>query len=108
MRRPAGPWGIWWPTAWGERGLAWYRRALVVAERAGDDAALGNAALRLARAFEGARGCAHSFEEALAWYERASEALALAEEEGGWFFKRPLREARVGARRMAQEIHGGY
>lgn len=91
-----------------ERGLAWYRRALVAAERAGDDAALGNAALRLARALEGARGCAHSFEEALAWYERASEALARAEEAGGWFFKRPLREARVGVRRMAQEIHGGY
>lgn len=91
-----------------ERALAWYRRALAVAERTGDDAALGNAALRLARAFEGARGCPHSFEEALAWYERASQALARAEGAGGWFFKRPLREARIGARRMEQEIRGGY
>lgn len=91
-----------------ERALGWYHRAIALAEESGDDAACGNAALRIARAFEAARGCAHSFEQARAWYERAAEALARAEERGGWFFKRPLREARVGVRRMAQEIHGGY
>lgn len=90
------------------RALAWYRRAAAQAEESGDDGALGNAALRIARACERACGCAHSFEEARAWYERAEEALARVERGGGWFFKRPLREARLGARRMAQEIHGGF
>ena len=90
------------------RALAWYARARELALASGDDAALGNAALRLARACEGALGRPHSFEEAQAWYEEAADALGRALGEGAWFFKRPLHEARVGARRMAQEIHGGY
>ncbi|MCI8468749.1 MAG: sel1 repeat family protein [Eggerthellaceae bacterium] len=96
--RPADP----------ERAVALLRRAVELADAAGDEAARGNAALRLARACARGRGTAWSFEEALAWYEAAEEALGAVVGAGAWYFKRPLGEARRGAARMRQEIHGGY
>ena len=68
----------------------------------------GLAALRLARCFEGARGCPLSFEKAWALYGRAEGLLQEAFDEGQWHCKRELHEARTGVARMAQELHGGY
>lgn len=90
----------------GRSALAWYERAV---ELSGDDeAAFGNAALRMARACERGIDCEQSFEQALVWYERALEALEEATDNGGWYWKRPCIEARNGVRRMRQEMAGCY
>mgnify|MGYP002280556483 CR=1 FL=1 len=76
--------------------------------RFGDRASTGNAALRLARAFELGRGCAQDFRRARTWYRLAAISLGAAFDGGQWHFKRERLEARRGVARMAQEIAGTY
>lgn len=71
-------------------------------------ACAGMAALRLGRCHELGRGCSFSFKKAQAWYRIAAEYLGEAYESGEWKCKRALGEARMGVRRMAQEMNGGY
>ena len=73
-----------------------------------DRAQTGNAALRLARAFELGRGCEQSFRRARTWYRVAAVALGAAFDAGQWHFKRERLEARRGVARMAQELAGCY
>lgn len=73
-----------------------------------DRAQTGNAALRLARAFERGRGCEQSFRRARTWYRVAAIGLGAAFDAGQWHFKRERLEARRGIARMAQEIAGCY
>lgn len=68
----------------------------------------GNAALRLARAFELGRGCEQDFRRARTWYRLAAIGLGAAFDAGQWHFKRERIEARRGVARMAQEIAGTY
>ena len=71
-------------------------------------ASTGNAALRLARAFELGRGCEQDFRRARTWYRLAAIGLGAAFDAGQWHFKRERIEARRGVARMAQEIAGTY
>lgn len=87
------------------RALTLYTRALLHGRNAEQR---GLAALRLARCLEGARGCALDLGKAQVLYEWAAGRLQEAFDEGQWHCKRELHEARVGAARMAQELHGGY
>lgn len=73
-----------------------------------DRASTGNAALRLARAFERGRGCEQSFRRARTWYRLAAVSLGAAFDQGQWHFKRERIEARRGVARMAQELAGCY
>ncbi|MEC4272616.1 hypothetical protein VJ923_05525 [Adlercreutzia sp. R25] len=73
-----------------------------------DRASTGNAALRLARAFELGRGCEQDFRRARTWYRLAAIGLGAAFDAGQWHFKRERIEARRGIVRMAQEIAGNY
>lgn len=73
-----------------------------------DRAQTGNAALRLARAFELGRGCAQDFRRARTWYRLAAISLGAAFDAGQWHFKRERIEARRGIARMAQELDGRY
>lgn len=94
----------------GGRALTLYRRAFdLESGSAGEDrASTGNAALRLARAYELGRGCEQSFRRARTWYRLAAIALGAAFDAGQWHFKRERLEARRGVSRMAQEIAGCY
>ena len=83
-------------------------RAFELATLADDPAQCGHAALCIAQAYEAGAGCEHSFRRAYAWYRIAEEELAYVVEEGGWYFKRPRAKAVLGARRMRQELLGGY
>ena len=73
-----------------------------------DRASTGNAALRLARAFELGRGCEQDFRRARTWYRLAAIGLGAAFDAGQWHFKRERIEARRGVARMAQEIASTY
>lgn len=73
-----------------------------------DCAQTGNAALRLARAFELGRGCSQDFRRARTWYRLAAISLGAAFDAGQWHFKRERIEARRGIARMAQELAGTY
>lgn len=92
------------------RALDLYRRAFhVESGRLDEDrASTGNAALRLARAYECGRGGEQSFRRARSWYRLAACALGAAFDQGQWHFKRERLEARRGVARMAQEIAGCY
>lgn len=87
------------------RAFTLYTRALLHGANAEQQ---GLAALRLARCFEGARGCSLDLGKAQALYRWAAERLQEAFGDGQWHCKRELHEARTGAARMAQELHGGY
>lgn len=93
-----------------ERALALYRRAFDLDRDVFDEdrASTGNAALRMARAFELGRGCKQSFRRARTWYRVAACALGAAFDQGQWFYKRERAEARRGIARMAQELDGRY
>ena len=88
--------------------LALYQRAFDLAEGAGDIEAAGNAALRLGRAFEEGLGHARNLKKALGWYRIAAECLERALALGAWHYKKPCHQARVGARRVQQELIGRY
>lgn len=92
------------------RALALYRQAFDAENGRLDEdrAQTGNAALRLARAFERGWGCEQSFRRARTWYRLAAIALGAAFDAGQWHFKRERIEARRGVTRMAQEIAGCY
>ena len=92
------------------RAFSLYRRAFdLESGRIDEDrASTGNAALRLARAFELGRGCAQDFRRARTWYRLAAISLGAAFDGGQWHFKRERLEARRGVARMAQEIAGTY
>lgn len=68
------------------------------------NAYLGNAALRLGRAYEEGEGCARDFASALQWYDTARLNLELAVDNGGWFLDLDLAQARRGFKRMRQEL----
>ena len=93
-----------------ERAVDWYRRAFDLESGAFDEdrASTGNAALRLARAYELGRGCDQSFRRARTWYRLAAISLTAAFDDGQWHFKRERQEARRGVARMAQELAGDY
>lgn len=93
-----------------ERAFGLYRRAFDAESGAVDEdrASTGNAALRLARAFECGRGCDQDFRRARTWYRLAAISLGAAFDAGQWHFKRERIEARRGIARMAQEIAGTY
>lgn len=88
-----------------QRAFTLFTRALLHAE--GPEQA-GFAALRLADCYAQARGCRLSFERAGILYQAAAEQLQAAFDEGSWYCKRPLLQARQGRRRMAQELSGRY
>ena len=92
------------------RAFSLYRRAFdLESGRIDEDrASTGNAALRLARAFELGRGCEQDFRRARTWYRLAAIGLGAAFDAGQWHFKRERIEARRGVARMAQEIAGTY
>ena len=92
------------------RAFSLYRRAFdLEGGRIDEDrASTGNAALRLARAFELGRGCEQDFRRARTWYRLAAISLGAAFDAGQWHFKRERIEARRGVARMAQEIAGTY
>ena len=92
------------------RALSLYRQAFDVENGRIDEdrAQTGNAALRLARAFECGRGCEQRFRRARTWYRVAAVALGAAFDAGQWHFKRERLEARRGVARMAQELAGCY
>ena len=92
------------------RAFSLYRRAFdLESGRIDEDrAGTGNAALRLARAFELGRGCEQDFRRARTWYRLAAIGLGAAFDAGQWHFKRERIEARRGVARMAQEIAGTY
>ena len=92
------------------RAVSLYRRAFDLENGRIDEdrAQTGNAALRLARAFERGCGCEQSFRRARTWYRVAAVALGAAFDAGQWHFKRERLEARRGVARMAQEIAGCY
>lgn len=87
------------------RAFTLYLRAFL---RAADAEQAGFAALRLGRCFELAQGRRLSFVKAELWYGRAAESLEAAFDEGCWYAKRELVQARRGAARMAQELSGCY
>lgn len=82
-------------------------RSFDLADRQGDLANRGYAALAIAAAYENGVGCAHSFRSAYCWYRLAEEDLAYVVEEGGWHYKKPKHRAALGVRRMKQELIGG-
>ncbi len=90
------------------RAFSLYRRAFDLGSGRIDEdrASTGNAALRLARAFELGRGCEQDFRRARTWYRLAAIGLGAAFDAGQWHFKRERIEARRGVARMAQE-HAG-
>ena len=92
------------------RAFSLYRRAFdLESGRIDEDrASTGNAALRLARAFELGRGCEQDFRRARTWYRLAAIGLGAAFDAGQWHFKRERIEGRRGVARMAQEIAGTY
>ena len=90
------------------RANALYQRAYDLANAAGDAEAAGNAALRLGRAYEGGVACERSLKRALAWYRIAADCLELALSQGAWHYKKPCHEARMGLRRIQQELIGRY
>ena len=94
----------------GERAAALYRRGFDLERDAFDEdrASTGNAALRLARAFELGRGLPQSFRRARTWYRVAAISLGAAFDQGQWHYKRERAEARRGVARMAQELDGRY
>lgn len=85
-----------------------FARAYGLGAEARDDLVMGSAALRLARCHAEGRGCAQSFQEALAWYERAERHLGSAVRAGETLYRERLHEAQRGARRMRQELSGAY
>lgn len=92
------------------RAASLYRRAFDLEREAFDEdrASTGNAALRLARAFELGCGCPQSFRRARTWYRVAAISLGAAFDQGQWHYKRERAEARRGVARMAQELDGRY
>jgi hypothetical protein len=93
-----------------QQALYWYKQAFMIEslQENQNRAISGNAALRMGRAYEAALGCQLDFLRARNWYRIAALHLGAAFDEGQWHFKRERQEARLGVRRMAQEIAGRY
>lgn len=85
-----------------------FGKAFEAAEASGRGELAGKAALRIAEAFAEGRGTVHSFEQARAWYARATERLQAAFDGGEWHCKRQLVAARLGTACMDQELSGRY
>ncbi len=85
-----------------------FERAWRLASEQGDAEARGNAALRLARMNENAVEGPRDLKRALAWYGLALESLEHVLFQGAWHYKRACHEARMGLRRVRQEMNGGY
>lgn len=74
----------------------------------GSPTAWGSAAIRLADCYENAKGCKQDFEKALEFYKTAATALEISVRNGNWYYRKQLRRAQDGVKRITQELSGEY
>lgn len=84
--------------------LASYQRAYDLSKDSPDGFSWGPAALRLGSCYEEGVGCDPDFEQARHWYGVARAGLSIIVNNGGWYYKRSLKQAEDGAARMDQEL----
>lgn len=82
-----------------------YQRAYELA-KTWNNGSWGPSALRLGTCYEEGVGSDPDFEQARHWYGIARAGLSIMVNEGAWHYRRSLKQAEDGAKRMDQELAG--